>query len=209
MFNREKTVKIYDTENNLIGKGRLLNLSTGTIKIKGDNLPVLCSQIMIFIEIYDDISGIDRYFCKVKLASHNQLNAYIVEKNLEIERRKSLKVRTDLSFYIESFIRNDKDIIKNHPNMIINMLNLCIGGMLISSNYELNINDIITFSFQYEKLVILLKAKVIRISKTYSQDTKPLPDKNYGCIFEQMPSYYEDIITKYLYKRQIILYKNK
>lgn len=208
-MNTDKLVKIFDVNNKLIGKGHLLNLSNRIIKVKGADLPVLSSKINIIIEIYNNISGINRYYCQVKLASYNQLNAYIVKNDAAIERRKSLKVRTDLSFYIESLCRNDKDITRNFPNIKINLLNLSIGGMLITSNYELFVNDIITFSFQYEKKVLLLKAKVIRIDKKYENNTKLSSFSNYGCIFEDMPSYYEDIITKFLYKRQIMLYKDK
>ena len=78
--------------------------------------------------------------------------------------------------------------------------------MLISTNYELYINDVITFSFQYEKLVVLIKAKVIRIEKTFDNLSS---SKNYGCAFEKMPSHCEDKITKYLYIRQLQLYKDK
>ncbi|MDD2496447.1 MAG: PilZ domain-containing protein, partial [Tissierellia bacterium] len=127
-----------------------------------------------------------------------------------IERRKSLKVRTDLSFYIDSLWRNDKDITKDVPNMKINMLNLSIGGMLISSNYNLKISDIITFNFQYEKpQVVLLKAKIIRIDKIYDEITRNLSILNYGCSFDKLSSFDEAVITKYLYDRQLQLYRNK
>lgn len=209
MITTDKLVKIYDADNNLIGKGHLLSLSMRIIKVKGSNLPILNSKTKIIIEIYNEISGIGRFDCYVKLASYNQLNAQIIKKDAVIERRKSLKVRTDLSFYIETLYRSDEDITKDFPNMKINILNLSIGGMLISSNYNLYINDIITFSFQYEKIVVLLKAKVVRIDKIYDNNANHLSICNYGCIFEQMPSYYEDIITKYLYIRQLKLYKDK
>lgn len=206
MIETDKLVKIFDADNNPIGKGHLLNLSTGTIKVKGENLPAISSRTNIFIEIYSEFTGIDRYFCQVRLASYNQLNASIIKKDTVIERRKSLKVRTDLSFYIDSLHRNGEDITNEFPNMRINILNLSIGGMLISTNYELYINDVITFSFQYEKLVVLLKANVIRIDKINDNLSS---FKNYGCAFEKMPSYCEDIITKYLYIRQLQLYKDK
>lgn len=205
----EKLVKIFDMNKNLIGKGYLLSLSSEIIMVKGTNLPILSAGNEIIIEIYNEISGISQFFCQVKVASVNQLNALIKRINPSFERRNSLKVRTDLSFYIESLHRNDENITKDYPNMRINLLNLSIGGMLISSNYELFINDVITFSFHYDKsLVILLRAKIIRIDKTYDSNTKQISIKNYGCKFKRMPSYYENIITKYLYIRQLQLYKD-
>ncbi|MDD4781450.1 MAG: PilZ domain-containing protein [Tissierellia bacterium] len=210
MNNTDKTVKIYDSDKNLIGKGHLLDINNNTIKVKGHNLPILNSKKEIIIEIYHEFSGINAYYCDVSVAASNQLNANIKRSGSIIERRKSLKVRTDLSFYIDSLWRNDKDITKDVPNMKINMLNLSIGGMLISSNYNLKISDIITFNFQYEKpQVVLLKAKIIRIDKIYDEITRNLSILNYGCSFDKLSSFDEAVITKYLYDRQLQLYRNK
>ena len=209
MINIDKIVKIYDEDNKEIGKGQLLSINADIIKVKGTDLPILSSNTKVIIEIYSEFSGIIRYYCRIKIASINQLNAHIVKKDPLIERRNSLKVRTDSSYSIENLYRNNEDITKDFPNMKINLLNLSIGGMLISSNYELYINDIITFNFKYKKLVILLKSKVIRIDKIYDNNPKHLYYCNYGCIFEEMPPYFEEIITQYLYIRQLEMYKDR
>jgi len=209
MIDTDKIVKIYDEDSKLIGKGQLLSLNEKIIKVKGTGLPILSRKTNVIIEIYSEFVGISRYCCQIDLASDNQLNAHIVKKKPDIERRNSLKVRTDLSYYVESLYRNDKDITKDFPNMKINLINLSIGGMLISSNYELYINDIITFNFQYKKTAVLLKAKVIRIDKIYDENQKNLFFYNYGCIFEEMPPNIEMIITRYLYIRQLEMHKDK
>ncbi len=210
MKSTEKQVKIYDKNKKLIGVGMLLSIGSSVIKVKGNDLPILKSGSEINIEIYNEFSGIKPYYCKVSLASINQLNAMILRNDPIIERRNSLKVRTDLSLYIDYLYRNDEDVTENVPNLEINILNLSIGGMMISSNYDLLINDIIVFKFQYEKYqVIELKAKVIRIDKIYDSYTKELSAKNYGCMFKKLNSYNESVITKYLYDRQLQLYKNR
>lgn len=210
MENTEKLIKIYDKENNLIGCGHLLSMNSNLIKVKGDDLPVLDSKTNVIIEIFTDFNGISPYFCEVSLATVNQLNAMIIRKEQLIERRRSLKIRTDLSFYIESLYRNDEDITNDFPNMKINLLNLSIGGMLISSNYDLNVNDVVKFYFQYDNYqIILLKAKVIRIDKIIDHITKEISAVNYGCTFDKLPSYNEAVITKYLYDRQLKLYKDR
>lgn len=210
MINTGKIVKIYDKDKKFLGSGHLLSMGSSMIKVKGNNLPVLDLKTEIIVEIYNEIYGIASYLCKVGLASGKQLNALILKTEQIMERRNSLKVRTDLSLYIGSLLRNGKDMAKDVPNIKINILNLSIGGMLISSSYDLMVNDIITFDFQYEKnQIVLLKAKVIRIDKIYDSNTKKLSALNYGCKFEKMPSHYEAVITKYLYNRQLQLYKNR
>lgn len=210
MDTTEKTVKIYDIHKKLLGVGQLLSLNSSMIKVKGFNLPVLNSNTEIYIEIYNEFTGIIPYFCSVSIASLNQLNANILRAEPVKERRRSLKVKTDLSFYIDRIKRNDEDITKAFPSMKINLLNLSIGGMLISSNYNLELNDIIIFKFQHLKYqVILLEAKVIRIDKIFDNKSNELSALNYGCIFKKLNSYDENVITKYLYDRQLKLYKNR
>ena len=203
-------VKIYDKNKKLLGNGHLLNINSSTIKIKGDDLPILNSRTVVYIEIYNELVGISPYVCEIGVATKNQLNAHIKNKEENVERRNSLKVRTDLSFYIETLVRNDKDITDEVPNMKVNILNLSIGGMLISSNYDLLFNDIITFHFKYSKFqLILLNAKVIRIDKKKNYDNDELETVNYGCSFAKMARYNESVIMQYLYDRQLQLYRNR
>ena len=205
----DKSVKIFDMNKKPIGNGCLLSLSSEVIMVKGAELPVLRAGKEIIIEIYNDFSGISQYLCRVNIASVNQLNARIIRKKPDFERRNSLKIRVDLSFCIESIYRNDENVTDDFPNMKINLLNLSMGGMLISSNYELLINDVIDFYFHYENSIsILLKAKIVRTDKIYDDNTKQLFIVNYGCKFLQIPDFYEDIITKYLYMRQLQIYKD-
>lgn len=210
MNNTEKTVKIYTTDRQLLGSGHLLSMSGGSIKIKGSNLPILNSRADVIVEVYNEISGISPYLCKVMLATRNQLNTLVIKTEDLIERRSSLKVRTDISFHIDSLKRNDEDITSDVPNMKINILNLSIGGMLISSNYELMLHDVLSFYFKHEKnQLVLIRATVIRLDKIYDDSSNELQGINYGCIFGKMASYDEAIIAKYLYERQLQLYKNR
>lgn len=210
MDNLGLLVKIYNTNRELLGSGHLLNITSDTIKIKGDDLPIINSRTEVYIEIYDELTGISPYCCEIGVASRNQLNVHIISKENIIERRHSLKVRTDLSFYIDQLFRNSEDITKEVPNMKINLLNLSIGGMLISSNYDLLLNDEITFYFQYAKFqLILLHAKIVRIDKKQDSDNDEISTVNYGCCFEKMARYNEAVITQYLYDRQLQLYRNR
>lgn len=207
---QDKSVKIYDKDKTLLGIGQLLSQTSSTIKVKGFNLPEINSNSEIIIEIYNEFYGIMPYVCKVTVAASNQLNAQIVRAEPVIERRHSLKVKTDISFYVDMIERNNKNVTDDFPNMKINILNLSIGGMLISSNYDLMVNDIIYFEFQYQKYqVINIKAKIERIDKIYDSKTKMILATNYGCIFKKLAEYDEAIITKYLYDRQLQLYKNR
>lgn len=219
MNERVLLVKIFDLDYINIGRGYLLSVNNNAIIVKGNNLPVLDSGLNIMLQIYDELVGISPYLCNVSVASKNQLTAQILRKDPVVERRNALKVRTDLSFYVSKIHRNGDDITSELPNIKINVLNLSIGGMLISSNIELIIGDVITYYFKYYKYKsIPLEAKIIRIDKLedtdeeekYETEYKNYSDaKNYGCYFLSMSDNDEAVILQYLFDRQLQLYRNK
>lgn len=210
MDNLGLLVKIYKANKVYLGSGQLLDINNTTIKIKGEDLPLIDSGTVVYLEIFDEFIGISPYLCEIGVASRNQLNGHIKNKEAIIERRNSLKIRSDLSFYIEKLIRNGEDITEEVPNMKINLLNLSIGGMLISSNYALLTGDEITFNFNYaDSQLVLIHAKVIRIDNKTDSDTADVSTVNYGCTFQKMARYNESVITQYLYERQLRLYKKR
>lgn len=208
MQNSEKFVKVFDEKNKLLCNGHLLGISNRIIMIKGHFLPELKTKKKIVVEIYD-FNGISPYLCEVRLSSTNQLNALIIRKDPITERRNSLKIKTDLSFNIDKLYRKGEDVTEDFKGLKINMLNLSVGGMLISSNYDLLIGDLIMFNFECDENKIIIKAKIIRIDKKHDSRTKELSAINYGCIFEKMSSFNESVITKYLFDRQLQLYRKE
>jgi len=212
MEERILLVRLFDLYKTNIGKGILLSLNSDTIIVKGNNLPILNSGLEIFVEIYDELVGISPYLCTVSVGTRNQLTAKIQRKDPVIERRNTLKIKTDLSFYVNSIHRNGEDITEEFPKVKINVLNLSIGGMLISSNIELLVGDIITYYFKYYKYKsIPLEAKIIRIDLLENDDIHEHGgnDINYGCYFLSMSGNDESVILQYLFDRQLQLYRNK
>jgi len=210
MDQRGYLVKLFDLNRVNIGKGDLLSVNNNTIIVKGNYLPVLSSGMNIYVNIYNERVGVSPYFCKVSVASKHQLTAQILKKDPIVERRSTLKVRTDLSFYINKIHRNDEDITDTVPIIKINVLNLSIGGMLISSNFDFLTNDEITFYFKYYKYKpILLEAKIVRIDKLEDEEDETRISLNYGCNFLNTSSNDESIMFQYLFDRQIQIYRNK
>lgn len=208
MGNMELNVKILDSNKNIIAKGKLLSLTPSTIILKGRNLPLLSSGTNIYVHIYDERTGITPYYCFVSVATKNQITAQIIRKDQVIERRNALKVRTDLSFYLCKILRDEEDITDELTAIKINILNLSIGGMLISSNFSFRLNDEFTFNFNfYKNKPIYLRAKIIRKDEIEDEDIEEFVSLNYGCIFLNTTIKDEAIIFQYLFDRQIQLYK--
>lgn len=210
MGNMELSVKILDINKVNIGKGKLLSLTPSTIIIKGKNLPELSSGTNIYVHIYDERKGISPYYCFASVAVRNQITAQIIRIEPVIERRTALKVRTDLSFYLSKIYRNEEDITDEVPIIKINVLNLSVGGMLISSNFNFKLNDEITYNFDYYKnKPIHLRAKIIRKDEIEVEYDDEVFSLNYGCLFLNTTSKDEAILFQYLFDRQIQLHKNR
>ncbi len=196
-------VKIFDEEKNYLGKGNLDSLTADKIVIKGNYLPTLPSKSRIFINIYNEIAGIAVYECAVSLAADMQLSAKIVKYHTTIERRKSLKVRTDYKTELKLVMRENKIVQTDEPIKIV-ILNLSVGGMLFTSKTEFFIGDTIVFNFDYYKNnIVPIEAKIIRIDEPSDE----LSHNNYGCIFKDLSSIDESIIYQYLYERQLQVHK--
>lgn len=203
-MNNSILVKIFDSNKKLLGKGHLNSYQGQKLIIKGNYLPELSKDSIIYVNIFDQIRGITALECKVIIGARMQLTAKILHKISVVERRKSLKISTNLRYPVGLIIRNNKSIESDNP-IFIRIKNLSIGGMLIESNFDFEINDNILFTFNfYHESPINLKAEVIRIDKHPNGYSL-----NYGCIFKNITQGDENVICKYLYERQIQLLKNK
>jgi len=196
-------VKIFDEDKNYLGKGSLNKISGNTILIKGNHLPTIPSKKTIFINIYNELTGISVYECSVGIAADMQMSAIIVKQHKTIERRKSLKIRTDYDVELRLIMRENKIIQTTEP-VKIKILNLSIGGLLFTSSTEFILGDTIVFTFDCNKdNPIILDAKIVRIDPSNDESNY----NNYGCMFNDMSSSDENIICKYLYERQLQVYK--
>lgn len=202
-MNNSLLVRVFDKDKNFIGKGTLHKITGKMIVIKGYNLPEIKSKSIIFLNVFNELKGISIYECMVNIGASMQLTATILKQHETVERRKSLKVRTNIKSELRLIIRNNKALKMDNP-IKITMLNFSIGGMLFTSSTKFFINDIFTFTFDYYKdNPIELEAKIIRLDKA----TEEFCDDNYGCIFIAITPAEEKIIYKYLYERQLQIYK--
>ena len=196
-------VKIYDEEKNYLGKGVLNKISGNTIIVKGQHLPTIPSKTTIFINVFNELTGISVYECTVGIAADMQLSAYVVKQHKTIERRRALKIRTDYDVELRLIMRENKIIQTTEP-VKIKILNLSIGGMLFTSNREFTIGDIVVFTFDhYKDNPIILDARIVRIDSPSEESV----NNNYGCVFNELSRNDENIICKYLYERQLQVYK--
>lgn len=203
MITQPLLVKIFDENKNFLGKGVLNKISGNTIIVKGNHLPTIPSKTTIFINIFNELTGISVYECSVGIAADMQLSASIIKQHKTIERRKALKIRTDYDVELRLIMRENKIVQTTEP-VNIKILNLSIGGILFTSSREFHIGDIVVFTFDYYKdSPIILDARIVRIDSTNDETSHD----NYGCVFNELSRTDENIICKYLYERQLQVHK--
>jgi len=203
-------VKLLDLNNNLLGKGTLLSIDSDGMKMAGRNLPELDSGTKVLVEVYDEMVGITPYKCTVSIASYKEINFKIDEVLEPVERRTALKVKTDLSYSMSKIFRKGNNILNEIGKSKIYIHNLSQGGMMISTNFDFQIED--TFNFYFvntNSKTILLEAKIIRIDKQVDEDNEEIIYTFYGCQFINITAEQQSIIMKYLFERQIQLYKER
>ncbi len=198
-------VKIFDENKNYLGKGVLDKISGNVIVIKGNYLPTIPSKTTIFINVYNELTGISVYECAVNIAADMQLTAKIIKQHNTVERRRALKIRTDFNVELRLIMRENKIVQTVNP-VNIKIQNLSIGGLLFTSSTEFFIGDTIVFTFDYYKETpVILDARIIRIDPAKDEYSY----NSYGCIFNELTRNDENIICKYLYERQLQVYKKK
>jgi PilZ domain. len=155
-------VKIHDVNNNYLGKGYLEKIEDKTMYIKGANLPKLAIGTNITINVFNELEGVTIYECKVQLGAQMQLTANILKENPTVERRASLKVKTDITL-IPSFIRRGDQLLTPSSTVKIKVINLSVGGLGFTSTTEFLVGDVLTIVFNYYRdLPVTLTAKIIR-----------------------------------------------
>lgn len=203
MKNKTLLAKIYDIDKKFLGKGSVDRISPNFIRIKGHHLPSLKSHTDIYINIFDELRGISVYRCEVSLAADMQLSARIIRKEKQIERRKSLKIRTNIKTNAQMVLRNSRAVESDFP-IELTILNLSIGGMLFTSKTTFYKDDTVLFVFDYmKKHPFTIEAQVIRIDKAINE----YEYDNYGCQFKGLNPFEEKIVMKYLYEQQLRTHK--
>lgn len=192
---------IYRTDKNFIFPKDLnsTNDSSQLIIVKGKNLPELDANTLIYIIAYLVNGDRVKYLTKVKISTDKQLNAFITDDNSQImqERRRFFKIKTNENGFIILIVR-DGEALKNNESIKINILDINIGGIFISSNFEFQIGDNFKFRTDLYDERLEAEAEVLRIQKT--SDGTVL---GYGCKFSSSNSSQEELITRYIYKLQL------
>lgn len=205
MNDKHLLAKVFDVNEIYLGCGTLSSLDDNILTIKGENLPLIPINQTVLIYIYDEFLGVKIHECKINIASEKQINATVIKQFPFIDRRLSLKVRTDIVALLSTVIRENSKIVCHRNKFHIHINNLSIKGMRIDTDHEFKIDDILTTSFGINNTYLFsIQSRIVRCDGRDNYNKL-----NYGCVFYPLPLETENIICRYLFERQLALFKEK
>lgn len=196
------TVSFLDNYGNIMHRGTLLSRNNNLLLIKGTDLPILPKGKQVRLTLQHPMQGVKHIDGQVEIATDIQINVLIKNETAFVERRMSLKVPTDIRFSISNMKHRDEEIEFDKP-MNISVLNLSLGGMLISPDrdYEFSLGDSGYFEFNpYPQYLLSIEFEIVRVDNIGDFSV-------YGCRFFGMMPGEEDILCKYIYDRQLEMRK--
>lgn len=205
MINKEKITKadIYDENGNLLLSTKSVTFPRDFFKlkglelvsIKGSDLPIFHKDDKIKI-IFEYING-TRLECHsgVDISTDKQLNFHVGEGIVLEERRRSFKVTTVEPAFIMRIERNE-EVFDLETKKDATILNINLGGVLLKSDAELVVGDIIDLSILPDPMY--LRAKILRKQTDSSGELI-----GYGCCFLDVTTTQEERLARYLLECQL------
>lgn len=205
MINKEKITKadIYDENGILLLSTKSITFPRDFFKlrglelvsVKGNDLPIFHKDDKIKI-IFEYMNG-TRIECmsKVDISTDQQLNFHVGEGVVLEERRRSFKVETIEPAFIKRIERNE-EVLDPETAQDATILNINLGGVLLKTDAELLVDDIIDLSIV--PVPLDLRAKILRRQTDISGELV-----GYGCCFLDVTTIQEEKLARHLLECQL------
>ncbi len=181
------------------------NLDSGDesiLIIKGKDLPELDRGTRVVIIAYSKTGDRIKYLGDISMSHDLQMNISILKSNstqvLE-ERRRFFKIKVSLSGRA-LFVIRDEDTIRFEDPAAINVSDINVGGIFITSDYEFRRDDCACVDIELlNGYKLNTMAHILRVQKDEEGNIA-----GYGCSFETLTAAQEDAIGKYINHQQLL-----
>ena len=171
--------------------------------IKGKDLPELERSVKVTVIAYSKAGDRIKYLGEISMAHSRQMNVSILKNRdtqvLE-ERRRFFKIKVRLDGRALFIVRDDETIRFEEP-AAIDIQDINVGGIFMSSEFEFMKEDCVCVDVELNDGYRLnTMARVLRVQT--GQENEVL---GYGCAFESLTAAQEDAIGKYINHQQLLL----
>lgn len=205
MINKDKIsrVLVYNSAEKLLVATRSVSFPKDFFKIKGQDLvmlkgsdfPLLSKGEPIEI-IFEYINGNRiKYKTTIDLCTEYQINFHVGDGVVLEERRRSFKVGVDLQGFASFVIRDDNMLNFDTP-VVLQFINLNVGGVYFSSETQFEAGDQIMVKFLDGDFQLL--TEVLRVQH---KDDGTID--GYGCRFVDINQSQEEKLARFIFECQL------
>lgn len=205
MISKDKILKadIYKADGSHLLTTKAITFPRDFFKVKGYELVSIRSTKLPVIRKNDELTVVFEYSngtrirCKTKvdISTSEQMNFHVDDGEVLEERRNSYKVATKEPAYIIRLETQDDTIDLEEP-FKVTILNINLSGILMHSDMELKIGDIVTIKLLNGNME--LRTEILR--RQFNNDGELV---GYGCRFLDVTPSQEEKIARHLFECQL------
>ena len=206
MLNKEKIVKaeIFDANGNVVISTDIFEFPKDFFSFSAKEFVVLKGDCKIPANKGDKVEAIFyyrngnriKYETTLDLATDFQVNIHLgKDYTLLEERRRFFKTCTNITGKVLMYTR-DEETSEFNPELNVNILNINIGGIFMSADFEFKPGDKFLLSFLDGKVKPM--AQVLRLQPV--GDTEKV---GFGCKFETLTASEEETVSRFIFDCQL------
>lgn len=189
--------------NDLISMGVLHRIGKNFIDIGSsrNELPTVPYNLLVKVEIYNTQLGFRVLIGRVYLSSPKLARITDLNEATNDERREYFRISTRDQGIIYNFMRMDGEAEAEEPDtdyngLKVRLVDISLGGLMFRSKEEFRVDDKFNIVIPAMGDTMLFSCEVRR------QVERPDGEYGYGCEFMDMATQQEDLLYRYILKRQ-------
>lgn len=189
--------------NDLISMGVLHRIGKNFIDIGSsrNELPTVPYNLLVKVEIYNTQLGFRVLIGRVYLSSPKLARITDLNEATNDERREYFRISTRDQGIIYNFMRMDGESETGEPDtdyngLKVRLVDISLGGLMFRSKEEFRVDDKFNIVIPAMGDTMLFSCEVRR------QVERPDGEYGYGCEFMDMATQQEDLLYRYILKRQ-------
>ncbi|WP_235712120.1 PilZ domain-containing protein [Enterocloster hominis (ex Hitch et al. 2024)] len=189
--------------NDLISMGVLHRIGKNFIDVGSsrNELPGIPYNLLVKLEIYNTQLGFKVLIGRVYLSSPKLARIIDLNEATNDERREYFRISTRDTGIIYNCMRGD-DVMemeggsKDVNGLKVQLVDISLGGLMFRSREEFRTND------RFNMVIPAMGDSMLYTCEVRRQVQRPEGDYGYGCEFMEMATRQEDLLYRYILRRQ-------
>lgn len=185
--------------NDLLMMGTLHRIKTSFIDISStrNELPVISYNLFVKVEVYNARLGFRVLIGRVYISNQELIRIIDLNEATNDERREYFRISTRCDGIIFNLTHQQPDgTIKEYQDFKVSLVDISLGGLMFRSKEEFRTND------RFNMVIPAMGDSMLYTCEVRRQVQRPEGDYGYGCEFMEMATRQEDLLYRYILRRQ-------